>query len=98
MSERQSYTLFRNFAGMFKQALQLGGLFVGCLSLSALSGAGIARLMPSAEAVSTLYLVQNISAAGSFLLPAWLFARSISEGRAADYLGCRPTPFGCYML
>ncbi len=83
---------------MFKQALRLGGLFVGCLLLSALIGAGLMRLMPSAEAVSTLYLVQNISAAGSFLLPAWLFARSASEGRAADYLGCHPTPFGCYML
>lgn len=78
--------------------LRLGGLFVGCLLLSGLIGAGLARLMPSAEAVSTLYLVQNISAAGSFLLPAWLFARSVSDGHAADFLGCRPTPPVAYLL
>lgn len=83
---------------MFKQTLWLGGLFIGCLLLSGLTGAGLARLMPSAEAVSTLYIVQNISAIGSFLLPAWLFARLVSNGHAAGFLGCRPTPPAAYLL
>lgn len=83
---------------MLKQTLWLGGLFVGCLALFGLIGAGLARLMPSAEAVSTLYLVQNVSAAGSFLLPAWLFARRVAPGHAAGFLGCRPTPPAAYLL
>lgn len=83
---------------MFKQTLWLGGLFIGCLLLSGLIGACLARLIPSAEAVSTLYLVQNISAVGSFLLPAWLFARLVSNGHAAGFLGCRPTPPAAYLL
>ncbi|MDE6516106.1 MAG: CPBP family intramembrane metalloprotease [Bacteroidales bacterium] len=83
---------------MFKQTLRLGGLFAGCLLLSGLIGAGIAHLMPSAGAASTLYLVQNISAMGSFLLPAWWFARSVSDGHAAGFLGCRPTFPAAYLL
>lgn len=83
---------------MFKQTLWLAGLFIGCLALFSLVGAVIVRWLPSSETVSTLYLVQNISAAGTFLLPAWLFAHMVSKGRAADYLGCRPTPPVAYLL
>ena len=81
-----------------KQTLGLAGLFVGCLFIFSLLGAFIARLMPSPEAVSTLYLVQNISAVGSFLLPAWLFARIVSKGHTADFLGCRSTSPVVYLL
>lgn len=64
-----------------KQALALVGLFVGCLLLSGLVGAGLGRLLPDGgDPVRTLHLVQDLSAAGSFLLPAWLFARWAAHG------------------
>lgn len=82
-----------------KQAWALVGLFVGCLLLSSLVGAGLGRLLSDEEdPVRTLHLVQNLSAAGSFLLPAWLFARWAALGQAAAYLGCRPTPSMAYAL
>lgn len=71
----------------FKQLLFLTSLFVCCLLASGLIGALLNRLFQPADPLSTLYLVQNISAAGSFLLPAWLFARRIAPGNARLYLG-----------
>lgn len=89
-----------------KQALTLAGLFVGCLLLSGLVGAGLGRLLPDGgDPVLTLHIVQNLSAVGSFLLPAWLFARWITHRsthgaapRQAAYLGCRPTRPVAYAL
>ena len=83
--------------GGLRQALTLAGLFVGNLLLFGLIGAGISRLSPFTDIV-TLHIVQNISTAGSFLLPAWLFAYLTAPDRAAAYLGCRPVPAVSYAL
>lgn len=82
----------------FKQTLYLIGLFVGCLLLFGLIGLVLNRLLPFDDAVSNLYIIQNLSAAGSFLLPAWLFARRVAPGHAASYLGCRPCASVAYLL
>lgn len=82
----------------FKQLLFLTSLFVCCLLASSLIGACLSRLFQTADPLSTLYPVQNISAAGSFLLPAWLFARRIAPGNARLYLGGIRTTWPAYAL
>ncbi len=66
-------------------------VFIACLLLFGLLGAILTQLLPFSDRVLTLHIVQNLSAIGSFVLPAWWWAHRVMQGHAVEFLMGRAT-------